>query len=166
MPLGLLVGAWVFPVRSLQRTMLAYWRASSLLVVTVYLMAAEQGLGFGTGWAARWMIIGCLLFFERQVSVTETTRLAQTFRLWRTAIISYNLVGLVWVTPFLGCIPQVPLSAICRVMLEPPQQFTGIFNPGVRHNVFNYVGLIGLGLYLLYFSYWLLLGRKRNDLAG
>ncbi|WP_218082093.1 DUF3177 family protein [Anthocerotibacter panamensis] len=158
-PLVLLMLSFIQPYRSVRHALIAYWRVSSLLAITVYLMAAHNPLGYFTGWAAHLMIVACLIYFAAVLPVQAEGLFTRAFRLWRTGAVAYNLMGLVFVAQFLGCVGRETGS--CTILLGPPLQFTALVHPGATPAHFNTAGQIGLVLYLLYFVYWVLVRRRQ-----
>jgi hypothetical protein len=159
-PLVLLVGALRAGRRGERVGLLRYWRASSLLMVTVYLLAGERRVAFPAGVAARLLLARTL----RGVQASAGTR--SGYERWRRLAGGYCLAGAALTAPMLQGLLADELPALCRAYIEPTQEFTALLHPGVSRETLGRVGLVGLGLFLagaaveLAASAW---GRSRRE---
>jgi len=150
----LLLGASVF-LPAVRHRLLVYWRTSSLLGITVYLLAGSMSMGFATGFAAR-ALIPLALWRGDAVTVLRDQALpppsswqAVVYRHWHTAAVAYNVVGLVYMLPLLGCI-GADAGALCQAWYAPPQQYAAWLHPGVDPTWLGRYGWVALGLYAAY----------------
>lgn len=138
-PLVLLIRAWTRHREQLP-ALLAYWRSSSLLMVTVYLLAGERRSAFLTGIAAR-----LLIPFTLRVAPATTDR---WFLRWRQAVRGYCLLGAVLNMPLLRCMRSHPPATICRAYAEPPREFAALLQPRASREQLGQVGVWGLWAFL------------------
>lgn len=134
--------------RPLLWPMLAYWRASSLLMVAVYLMIAELPVAFLCGVLARIFIP--IVLWQGDVLYKMQTDLPQPYLLWRRAATGYCLFGALITLPLLEPVFTSRISESARVWLQPPQEFGRIFHPHADPAALGDAALIGLYAYTLY----------------
>ncbi len=166
-PLILLVWAFVQKSEAIQRLLIIYWRVSSLLAITVYLMIAQFPIGFISGLMARILIPISLWFWvdlNDEIEYQSTGPLKLTFTAWRWATTFYCTLGVLASVPFLGCAFSgngTPTS-YCRVWFEPPLLFKEYFHPNSKPGFLGFLGIVGLGIYVLCLSYFVLvkLGKQ------
>ncbi len=156
LPLILLVWAFLVGLRPLIQLLIVYWRVSSLLAVTVYLMMASLPVSFLTGAMARLLIVICLWFWPEWSRALQQSKswAARLFLLWRWSVTVYMGLGILFSGAFVPCAFQGSLSAACRAWLAPPLGFREIFHPQVPVEVLGRVGAVGLVAYLLYSVYF------------
>lgn len=148
-PLLLLLCARAIP--HLFRLLVTYWRVSSLLAITVYLMIGGLPLSFLTGTAARVLIIGALWFW-RGLSVAielDPSWPCRLFRVWRWLITVYMALGACFSGTYLPCAFQEPLASSCTVWFAPPLAYREIFHPQLDQHLLGGLGLVGLVAYLI-----------------
>ncbi len=165
-PLGLWVWAFMVQFQPLTQLLLFYWRVSSLLAITVYLMIAGFPISFITGALARVLIPISLWFWDRlnaQIEIQDSW-IQQCFQVWRWIITVYMGVGFLFSAAFVPCAFQAPVPSTCQVWFQPPLAFREIFHRGVPIEVLGLVGLIGLGAYGLGTAYFFWLW-DRGDLS-
>ncbi|MEO0803907.1 MAG: DUF3177 family protein [Cyanobacteria bacterium J06642_2] len=155
----LLLLAWAFQAQfpPLTSVAIAYWRVSSLLAVTVYLMIAAFPIGFLTGALARALIVMSLWYGpDAVVAVSSDNRLAtRVFRGWRWLVTAYMGLGTLVSALFVPCAFQPELSPNCAVWLQPPLGFKAIFHPHVAAETLGLVGALGLLAYISVFALYL-----------
>lgn len=134
-PLLLLVRAVRARERAMVGALLSYWRASSLLMVAVYLLIGERPVAFVCGIGARLLIPWTL----RQPPAGADGR----YELWRRLISAYCLLGAALNLPTLRCV-QGDQSSLCRAYIEPTQEFGALLHPGVSRERLGRAGEIGL----------------------
>lgn len=148
-PLLLLVVAR--PIPPLFRLLVTYWRVSSLLAITVYLMIGGLPLSFITGTAARLLIIGSLWFW-RGLSVAIELNPAwpcRLFRIWRGLVTVYMAIGACFSGIYLPCAFIQPLDSGCTVWFAPPLAYRALFHPQLDPQLLGGLGLVGLAAYLI-----------------
>ncbi len=168
LPLFLLLWAFVQRAEAIQRLLIIYWRVSSLLVITLYLMIGGFGVSFLSSLMARILIpIGLWFWIDinDEIEYYPNGLLKLIFTSWRWAVSAYCLLGAIAFLPFLGCAFSEGgiKSPFCRVWLEAPLMFKEYFHPNIdKPGVLGTIGIIGLVVYVLYLSYFVLfkLGKK------
>ncbi len=150
MPLGLLAGAYLSRCQPLIQLMTYYWRVSSLLAITVYLMIAGFPLSFLTGALARALIPAALWFWDKLVDriLVLPGWIPPIFQVWRWMVTIYMGIGFFFSLAFLPCAFQSSVSASCRVWFEPPLAFRELFHSYLSIEVLGLVGLLGLAAYI------------------
>lgn len=123
------------------RLLLRYWRASSLLMVTVYLLAGERRVAFPAGVAARLLIAQTLL--RGEPAVGESARLDR----WRRVSGWYCLAGAALTLPMLQGVIADELPVLCRAYVEPTQEFAALLHPRMTREQLGRAGLVGLTLF-------------------
>lgn len=141
-PLALLTGAVREQRASELRVLLRYWRVSSLLMVTVYLLIGERRVAFPTGLAARLLIARTLLGTTGPVDEQDVW-----FAGWRRAAGSYCVAGAVLTTPLLRGSFSTELPPICRAYIEPTQEFAALLHPLVASERLGRIGVVGLWVF-------------------
>ncbi|MBR8839918.1 MAG: DUF3177 family protein [Stigonema ocellatum SAG 48.90 = DSM 106950] len=166
-PLILLVWAFVQKAEAMQRLLIIYWRVSSLLAITVYLMIAQFSVGFISGLMARILIPICLWFWidlNDEIEYQPTGPLKLTFTSWRWATTFDCILGALTSIPFLGCAfpNNGPASSYCSVWFEPALLFREYFHPNSKPGFLGFLGIVGLVIYVFCLSYFVLvkLGKQ------
>ena len=95
LPLILLI--WAFAKRSeaIERLLIIYWRVSSLLAITVYLMIGNLPIAFMSGFLARILIpLGLWFWVDLNEEIDEIPQrpLKLSFTAWRWAVSIYSAV--------------------------------------------------------------------------
>jgi hypothetical protein len=121
--------------------LLRYWRASSLLLVTVYLLAGERREAFPAGVAARLLIAQTLL--RSELVAGEDTLLDR----WRQTAGWYCLAGATLTAPMLQGLVANELPPLCRAYIEPTQEFAALLHPRTTREQLGRAGLVGLALF-------------------
>jgi hypothetical protein len=105
-PLILLIWAFVQKADSMVRLLIIYWRVSSLLAITVYIMIATWPISFVSGWCAR-ILIPISLWFWADVNEDIEDQPPRPLKLavtsWRWAVTIYSILGAIASIPFLRC---------------------------------------------------------------
>lgn len=136
--------------------LLRYWRASSLLMVTVYLLIGERRVAFPAGFAARLLIARTLL------SDQAAARKAGWYDRWRRLTVGYCLAGAALTAPMLRGLVADELPPLCRAYVEPTQEFGALLHPGVPREALGRVGLVGLGFFLIGAAVAQVAGQRRS----
>jgi Protein of unknown function (DUF3177) len=157
-PLILLIWAFVQKSETMQRLLIIYWRVSSLLMITVYMMIAQYPVSFLTGIMARVLIPISLWFWvdiNDEIEYHPNNLLKLVFTSWRWATTIYCIVGVITGLPFLGCaFSQIASSPSCSVWLEPPLMYKDFFHHNTKSGFLGVMGIIGLFVYVLSFIYF------------
>lgn len=166
-PLVLLIWAFVQKNEAIQHLLAIYWRVSSLLAVTVYLMIAAVPLSFVSGLMARVLIPIALWFWvdlNEEVEDQPRTPLKFTFTAWRWAVSVYSALGALASIPFLQCaISQSALNTrFCRVWFDPPLLFKQYFHANTSVRFLGFLGVVGLLIYVACLSYFVLVKLARQ----
>lgn len=166
-PLILLIWAFGQKAEAVQRLLTIYWRVSSLLAITVYLLIAALPVGFVSGLMARLLIPISLWFWvdlNEEIEDQPSGALKLTFNSWRWAITVYSLLGAIAQVPFLRCAVSKNVIALplCSAVLEPPLLFKEYFHPNSTPQFLGFLGIVGLVFYVLCLSYFVLvkLGKQ------
>jgi len=152
-PLGLLVVSLRRPM--LLQHLLAYWRASSLLMITVYLMIDGRPIAFIAGNAALVLIplslwFGDVLFVARQYRLNGDP-IAEWFRRWRVAAALFCGASLLLTGPTLRCVTgDAGADAMCTAWLVPPRELHAALHPAADPAALGDAAMIGLVVYGAY----------------
>ncbi len=161
-PLILLIWAFVQKAEAMVRLLLIYWRVSSLLAITVYLLIAGWPIGFVSGWCAGLLIpIGLWFWVDVNEDIEDQPQrpLKLALTSWRWAITLYTTLGAIATIPFLPCAFSAGAlkTPFCRVWLEPPLLFKQYFHPGSKPEFLGFIGMTALLIYVVYLSYFVLI---------
>ncbi|WP_138498545.1 DUF3177 family protein [Nostoc sp. PA-18-2419] len=161
-PLILLIWAFVQKAEGIQRLLGIYWRISSLLAITVYLMIAQYPVSFISGFMARILIPISLWFWvdlNDEIEYQTTKYLKLVFTSWRWATTVYCILGAVTSALFLSCAfsGNALKTPYCRVWFEAPLLFKEYFHANSKAEFLGFLGIIGLVIYVLYLSYFVLI---------
>lgn len=166
-PLILLIWAFVQKAEAIQRLLTIYWRVSSLLAITVYLLIATLPVGFISGLMARILIPISLWFWvdlNEEIEDQPRGALKITFNSWRWAISVYSILGAIAQIPTLQCAfsKNVVTLPLCRTLLEPPLLFKEYFHPNSTTQFLGFLGIVGLIIYVVCLSYFVVvkLGKQ------
>lgn len=169
-PLILILWALAQKAEAIQRLLTIYWRVSSLLAISVYLLIAEFPVGFISGVMARILIPISLWFWldlNEEIADRSPGTLTLCFNAWRWAVSAYCAIGAIATVPFLQC--AISKSAIaspfCRAFLEPPQLFKEYFHPNTSPGFLGFLGMASLVFYvgcLIYFVFFKLGKQGRS----
>jgi len=159
-PLILLCWAIVQKAEAISRLLTIYWRVSSLLAITVYLLIGALPLGFISGLLARLLIPISLWFWvdlNEEIDDQPRAALKLVFNAWRWAITVYTLLGALAQIPFLQCVWQSGItSPFCRPWQEPPLLFKDYFHPNTSAGFLGFLGVAAFIFYLLCLGYFVL----------
>ncbi|MCP9938879.1 MULTISPECIES: DUF3177 family protein [unclassified Synechococcus] len=179
LPLVLLVWAAMRQEPALVRLLNLYWKVSSLLGITVLLMAAARPMAFITATLAQLLIVVSLWFWvdlnEELADLPPFRALPFTMRLWRWALTALSLLGFGLSAMALGCAWGQAPAASCALWLEAPGHFQGVlalvlgffFGAQWTAAVSGFFGYLGLAAYGVGIIQWLLVRLPRQGrLAG
>lgn len=161
-PLVLLIWAFVRKAEAIQRLLIIYWRVSSLLAITVYLMIGNFPFAFMVALLARILIPISLWFWvdlNEEIEDQQRTPLNVSLTSWRWAVSVYSGLGAIAMIPFLQCALSRSQfeTPFCRVWLEAPLLFQQYFHSDLTRPFLGFFGLVGLAIYILYLGYFVLL---------
>ena len=148
--------------------LLAYWRASSLLMITVYLMIDGRPGAFVAGTAALVLIplalyYGDVLFVAGRSSLGEGP-VATWFRRWRGSATLFCGASLLLAGPAIRCVGDVEDKAFCTAWLKPPRELHRALHPSVDPAVLGDAATVGLIIYGAYLGAFVVRGmRKRRQ---
>ena len=182
-PLILSIWALLKPIDAIGRLLIIYWRVSSLLLITVYLLApgwvGENSpfeafcgqVGFVTALAARILIPISLWFWvdlndEIKDLPWSVPKLVVTS--WRWAITVYGSIGAMVHVPFLSCAvsSEVLETPFCQVWIQAPVGYWALVHGDATPSFMGFLGLLGLSIYVLYFAYFLLIRLGKQGRAA
>lgn len=175
--LPLVLFTWAFRSRAeaIKTLLIIYCRVASLLAITVYLLIAAMPLGFISGWLARILIPISLWFWvdlNEEISEQPPSPLKLTFTSWRWAVSIYCFVGVLAQLPVLSCAfmshNDLLKTPLCNVWLQAPWAFRELFHPTTKPWFLGGLGLIGLAIYVIYLTYFVLvrLGKQGRSATG
>nr|MCM0591247.1 DUF3177 family protein [Gloeotrichia echinulata DEX184] len=160
-PLILLIWAYVQKTEAIQRLLIIYWKVSSLLAITIYLMIGGFGVSFISGLMAQILIPVSLWFWvdlNDEIEYQASGSLKLVFTSWRWAMSVYCILGTIAFIPFLGCAFSDPAqSSYCSVWFEAPLLFREYFHANSKPGFLGFLGISGLIIYVLYLSYFVLI---------
>ncbi|NET09378.1 MAG: DUF3177 family protein [Merismopedia sp. SIO2A8] len=162
LPLILLIWAVFQNMEAIQRLLIIYWRVSSLLAITVYLMIGGIRLGFLTALIARLLIPIALWFWvdlNEEIDDSSPSSLKLVFTAWRWAVSVYCVLGVIASVPFIRCtfLPELLGTEYCQVWQQAPWLYKAYFHSGQTPGFLGILGILGLGIYILYLAYFVLI---------
>ncbi|HEY9691797.1 MAG TPA: DUF3177 family protein [Oculatellaceae cyanobacterium] len=166
-PLILLIWAFAQKSAGIQRLLMIYWRVSSLLLITVYLMIASWPIAFLSSLLARILIPISLWFWvdiNEEIDDMQPRPLKLAVQAWRWAITTYCILGTIAIIPFLPCAFSQGLikTSYCQVWLEAPWLYKAFFHANSRPDFLGGLGMFALIIYVFLLSYFVLvrLGKQ------
>jgi len=167
LPVVILIWATVQQSNAIVRLLLVYWRVSSLLLITVYLLMPGWSVGYVTGFAAR-LLVPLSLWFWVDLNEDITEQPPSILRLvltsWRWAVTGYCLLGALIYVPFLSCAfsRETRATSFCQVWLEPSLAYKGIFHGAYKPEFMAFWGGVAFFIYLMSFAYFIIvrLGKQ------
>ncbi len=175
LPLVLLIWAFVAKAEAIQKLLGIYWRVASLLAFTIYLLIGALPIGFISSWLARILIPLSLWFWadlNEEIAEQRRSPLKLVFSAWRWAVSVYCVLGALAQIPVLQCAfkshNDLLANPLCRVWLEAPWGFRELFHSTTRPWFLAGVGMVGLIVYVLYLSHFVLfrLGKQGRSATG
>lgn len=176
-PLILLVWSFVSQVESIQRLMVIYWRVSSLLAVTVFLMIAAIPVSFVAAFLARLLIPISLWFWvdlnEDIADIATWRPIKICFDSWRWLMTGYCGLGAIFNLFFVNCglLSKAEIltdESLCRVWLNPPWGFREYFLANYTPGFIGFFGILGLLAYVGCLGYYIIfrLGDEGRSATG
>lgn len=173
-PLGLMIWSFVKNAHAMSKLLIIYWRVASLLLITVYLMMAENSLGYITGWIALGLIPVSLWFWvDLNEEIIDQKGLLKTlFTAWRWGVSIYCAIAFIFQITALNCVfsASALASEECQAWLKPSIGFGKVFHSDLaeasgRLGLVAVAGLIIYGLYFINFL-TLRLSKKGRSATG
>ncbi|BDA39907.1 DUF3177 family protein [Candidatus Atelocyanobacterium thalassae] len=178
-PLILTILAFLQRIDAIGRLLVIYWRVSSLLLITVYLLipgwTGENNsfetfcthLGFFTAILARILIPISLWFWidlNDEIKDLSWSSLKLALTSWRWAITIYSAMGIVFRIPFFSCLISIKALEIksCQAWIAPPIEYWSTFHSNTTPVFLGFIGLVGLLIYAIYFIYFLLVRLSKQ----
>ncbi|MEM1370450.1 MAG: DUF3177 family protein [Cyanobacteria bacterium P01_H01_bin.15] len=160
MPLALLVWSVFKRSEAISTVLLIYWRAASMLMITVYLMIFAWPYSFVTALFARAIIPVSLWYWadiNEEIREQPRNRLWLVFTAWRWAVTIYSTLGAIALIPFQSCAFRSGAvdAAFCQVWFEPPFRYKEIFHGSATPGFLGFLGFMGLFFYVLLSLYFL-----------
>ncbi|NJK72257.1 MAG: DUF3177 family protein [Synechococcaceae cyanobacterium SM2_3_60] len=148
-PLLLLLPARGIP--HLFRLLVTYWRVSSLLAITVYLMIGGLPVSFLTGTVARLLIVGALWFWRGLAVAIELDPAwpCRLFRLWRWLVTVYMAVGACFSGIYMPCAFRQPSIQAVQFGLHRLWPIARFCIRNWISSCWGGVGLVGLAAYVI-----------------
>jgi len=167
LPLILLIWATVRQAEAMQRLLIIYWRVSSLLAITVYLLIGDLKIGFLASFLAQILIPVGLWFWvdlNEEIDDQRPSLLKFGFSAWRWALTIYSTLGAIATIPFLQCAFSDTRyqTSFCQVWREAPLIYKDVLHANYRPPFLGFLGIVGLVIYLIYFGHFVIvrLGRQ------
>lgn len=144
-----------FQEKTLLARLLAYWRVSALLAISVYLLMAELTVGLVTGVVARALIppvlwLGDGLMQSSHNLANVDSPLHKTFRTWRWTVSLYCVLGVAFTVPLLSCAWTGQVTEMCSDWFAPPQVLGSLLHQPDTWPILGKYALIALGIYFVY----------------
>ena len=162
-PFALLIWALFKKQEAMQRLLIIYWRVASLLMIALYLLIPNWGIGYIAGFAARILIAISLWFWvdlNEEIRDIPKTLLKLVFTSWRWAMTAYCVLGAIAKSFTLPCGISAGSveSTFCQVWLEAPEAYRSFFHdkPG-NEGFLGFMGSVGLVIYVIYLAYFVLI---------
>lgn len=140
-PLALLARAVRNRQGELIAALLSYWRASSLLMVAVYLLIGERRAGFVCGIVARLLITYTVL---RHAADRD-----RWYMRWRQLVSTYCVLGVLLNVPILRCLRSERVSPLCQAYITSAQQFGDVIHPNIGRDTLGRAGEWGLRAFVM-----------------
>jgi hypothetical protein len=175
-PLVLLAWSFLNQSEGIYKLMVIYWRVASLLGITVYLLIAALPIGFLSGWLAMVLIPISLWFWHDindEIRDLPNSNLKLMMTTWRWGVTLYCSLGALFQLTSLNCAfmahSQLKDDAACSLWLQAPWGFREILHSSTKPWFLGTLGIIGLVIYGLGFSYFIFFRLpkvKRTALGG
>lgn len=174
-PLVLLIWAFTLKSDAIQHLVTIYWKVSSLLAITVYLMIAALPISFISSIAARILIPISLWFWvdlNEEIDDGPDSLLKLCFTAWRWAMSVYMTVGAILQIPATRCAflnkGSLLADSSCRIWLDPPWGYKEMFHANTTPGFLGVLGIVGLIFYAIYLTWFVVvrLGRQGRSATG
>jgi Protein of unknown function (DUF3177) len=159
-PLVLLVWSIVKKAQPISHLLWIYWRVSSLVIISVYLLIDRNPLGLAMGFASL-ILIPLSLWFWVDLNEEIADRrgpLKLAVSCWRWATTTYCVLSAFGHLPYLKCAASKAaiISPECQVWLEPPLFYKEMFHHATKSEKLGFIAIAALLLYGLYLGYFVL----------
>ncbi|MBW4553780.1 MAG: DUF3177 family protein [Aphanocapsa sp. GSE-SYN-MK-11-07L] len=158
LPLGLLLWAVIQNAEPIVRLLIIYWRVSSLLAITVYLLVAQMPVGFLTGLATLMFIpVGLWFWIDLNEEIADRPGPLQlAFTSWRWGITLYCALAAIGQVMFINCafVAGAIATPSCQVWLEAPLLFQQIFHANAKVSTLGFLASGALIVYVCYLAYF------------
>ncbi|MBD2257629.1 DUF3177 family protein [Pseudanabaena sp. FACHB-2040] len=153
-PLVLLIWAAYKRNTAIQHLLTIYWKVSSLLMITIYLMIGGFSISFVSAVMARILIpVGLWFWVDLNEEIREQpdSALKLTFNSWRWAVTLYGIIGTAISLTYLPCaFSNARLaSASCQAWLEAPLLYKEFLHANYTNGFLGFFGIVGLIIYML-----------------
>ncbi|MEB3209917.1 MAG: DUF3177 family protein, partial [Leptolyngbyaceae bacterium] len=144
----------------IQRLCAIYWRVSSLLAITVYLMIGGFPFSFLSALLARILIPISLWFWadlNEELEDMTRTPLKLSFTAWRWAVSVYNVLGAIALLPFLKCAFSTGefSTDFCQVWVQAPLLYREYFHANLKAEFLGFaLGIPALVIYVICLAYF------------
>jgi Protein of unknown function (DUF3177) len=174
-PLVLLAWSFLNQSDGIFKLMVIYWRVASLLGITVYLLIGALPIGFLSGWLAMVLIPISLWFWHDindEIRDLPSSNLKFLTTSWRWGLSVYCAIGGLFQLSSLRCAfvshSQLKEDAACNLWLQAPWGFHAMLHPSTKPWFLGTLGVIGLVIYGLVFSYFIFfrLGKVKRTALG
>ena len=161
-PLFLLIWAFVQKSEAIQHLLVIYWKVSSLLAITVYLMIGGFAVSFISTLMARVLIPISLWFWvdlNEEITEQPPNSLKLAFVSWRWAMTTYMALGSITQLNFLPCAfsKETFSSPQCQIWLDAPLLYKEYFHANSAYGFLGFLGIAGLVVYVICLGYFVLI---------
>ncbi|HEY9738666.1 MAG TPA: DUF3177 family protein [Trichocoleus sp.] len=173
LPLVLLLWAALKKNGAIQHLLTIYWKVSSLLMITVYLMIGGFSISFVSAVMARVLIPISLWFWvdlNEEIREQPDSALKLTFNSWRWAVALYGILGSAISLAYLPCaFSRARLAtADCQTWLEAPLLYKQYLHADYTNGFLGFFGIVGLIIYMLMLAWFVFMrlgkqGRQAID---
>tara|TARA_Y100001968_G_C19348466_1_gene713350 strand:+ start:275 stop:886 length:612 start_codon:yes stop_codon:yes gene_type:complete len=177
-PLILLIWSFVKKEASIIRLLSIYWKVSSLLGISILLLADKRSMGYLTLFLAPILTVIAIWFWidinEELIDLPPNRALPLTVRIWRWSFTSYSALSTTIAFNSLSCISSIE-STNCAVWTEFPQYFHDnserlfkfLFGANWSEPVAAFIGYIALIAYIVGLLQWVMIKLpKQGRIAG
>ena len=178
LPLVLLIWSSIRKEAAINRLLSIYWKASSLIAISILLLTSKQPIGYVTSFAAPIFIVISVWFWvdlnEELSEMAPWKPLTLTVKIWRWSL---SFVGLLYglLTFFSLSCYKFSDNAKCISWIQGPKNLHQItksildflFGGNWTEAISGFIGYIGLIIYLIGLIQWLLIRLpKQGRIAG
>jgi hypothetical protein len=159
-PLVLLGWAWLGKSAPIYNILVTYWRVSSLLGITIFLLIGSLPIAFIVGWLSRLLIPLSLWWWQdlNEQVMQQRGMIRSVFLAWRWGISFYFVVGSILGTYFLPCafLPKQEFTDTCKAVLEVPLLFKDIVFYSIPIQNLTAFGIAMLVVFMIFFGSYLI----------
>lgn len=159
-PLLLFGWAWLGKSSTIYHILVTYWRVSSLLGITVFLLIGSLPVAFLVGWLSRLLIPLSLWWWQdlNEDLMKQRGLIRSVFLSWRWGISFYCAGGIILGTSFLPCafLPKTEFTDTCKAPLAAPLLLKNIVFYSIPIQNLTAFGIAMLVVFLLFSASYLL----------